>query len=93
MCTKFGQNPLKDVDSRVFTRMLRKDGQTDVSITISLRNFVGRRIIMSVRAFDIFQAYHYFTIYRGYFFLKFEQFNILYNTLSNQEEPKTILGR
>jgi hypothetical protein len=22
-CTKFGQNPLKDVDSRVFTRMLR----------------------------------------------------------------------
>ena len=21
-CTKFGQNPLKDVDSRVFTRML-----------------------------------------------------------------------
>jgi hypothetical protein len=25
---KFGQNPLKDVDSRVFTRMLRKDGRT-----------------------------------------------------------------
>jgi hypothetical protein len=25
---KFGQNLLKDVDSRVFTRMLRKDGQT-----------------------------------------------------------------
>jgi hypothetical protein len=23
ICTKFGQNPLKDVDSRVFTRMLR----------------------------------------------------------------------
>jgi hypothetical protein len=23
VCTKFGQNPLKDVDSRVFTRMLR----------------------------------------------------------------------
>ena len=22
VCTKFGQNPLKDVDSRVFTRML-----------------------------------------------------------------------
>jgi carbamoylphosphate synthase small subunit len=40
-CTKFGQNPLKDVDSRVFTRMLRKDG----SVTISLRNFVGERII------------------------------------------------
>jgi hypothetical protein len=72
--------------------MLRKDGQTDVSVAISLRNFVGEAI-MSVRAFDIFQVYQYFTIYRGYFFLKFEQFNILYNTLSNQEEPKTILGR
>ena len=23
VCTKFGQNPLKDVDSRVFTGMLR----------------------------------------------------------------------
>jgi hypothetical protein len=23
VCTKFSQNPLKDVDSRVFTRMLR----------------------------------------------------------------------
>jgi hypothetical protein len=41
ICTKFGQNPLKDVDSRVFTRMLRKDG----SVTISLRNFVGEGII------------------------------------------------
>ena len=27
-CTKFGQNPLK-VDSRVFTRMLQKDGRTE----------------------------------------------------------------
>ena len=27
VCTKFGQNPLKDIDSRVFTRMLRKDGR------------------------------------------------------------------
>ena len=32
---------MKDVDSRVFTRMLRKDGRTDGSVTISLRNFVG----------------------------------------------------
>jgi hypothetical protein len=24
-CTKFGQNPLKDVDSRVFTRMLHSN--------------------------------------------------------------------
>ena len=44
VCTKFGQNPSKDVDSRVFTRMLRKDGRTDGSVTISLRNFVGERI-------------------------------------------------
>ena len=43
MCTKFGQNPLKDVDSRVFTRMLQ-DGRTDGSVTISLRNFVGEGI-------------------------------------------------
>jgi len=27
VCNKFVQNPLKDVDSRVLTRMLRKDGQ------------------------------------------------------------------
>jgi hypothetical protein len=27
VCTKFGQNPLKDVDSRVVTMMLRKDGR------------------------------------------------------------------
>ena len=32
---------LKDIDSRVFTRMLRKDG----SVTMSLRNFVGEGII------------------------------------------------
>jgi hypothetical protein len=29
VCTKFGQNPLKDVDSGVVTRMLRKDGWKD----------------------------------------------------------------
>jgi hypothetical protein len=28
VCTKFGQNPLKDVDSRVFTRMLRGNNLT-----------------------------------------------------------------
>jgi hypothetical protein len=28
-CTKFGQNPLKDVDPRVFTRMVWKDGWTE----------------------------------------------------------------
>ena len=54
VCTKFGQNPLKDVDSRVVTRMLRKDGRkegrTDGSITISLRNFVGEGIIRSIKA-------------------------------------------
>jgi len=36
---------LKDVDSRVVTRMLRKEGQTDGGITISLRNFVDEGII------------------------------------------------
>jgi hypothetical protein len=46
ICTKFGQNPLKDVDPRVFTRMLWKDGRTDGSVTISLRNFVGEGIII-----------------------------------------------
>jgi hypothetical protein len=30
VCTKFGQNPLKDVDSRVVTMMLWKDGRTVV---------------------------------------------------------------
>ena len=37
---------MKGVDSRVFTRMLRKDGRTDGSVTISLRNFVGEGIII-----------------------------------------------
>ena len=44
---------MKDVDPRVFTRMLRKDGRTEGrkegrtngSVTISLRNFVGEGII------------------------------------------------
>jgi carbamoylphosphate synthase small subunit len=49
VCTMFGENPLKDIDSRVFTRMLRKDGRMDGrmdgSVTISLRNFVGVGII------------------------------------------------
>ena len=44
VCTKFGQNPLKDVDSRVFTRMLRKDGR----VTILLRNFVGEGIMKNL---------------------------------------------
>jgi carbamoylphosphate synthase small subunit len=50
VCTKFGHNPLKDVDSRVFTRMLRKDGQTDGSVTISLRNVVVEGMI--IKSFD-----------------------------------------
>jgi hypothetical protein len=40
-CTKFGQNPLKDVDPRVFTRIVT-DGWTEGSVTISPRNFVGK---------------------------------------------------
>ena len=47
ICIKFGQNPLKDVDPRVFTRMLWKDG----SVTISLRNFVGEGIITVIIIF------------------------------------------
>jgi hypothetical protein len=58
VCTKFGQNPLKDVDPRVFTRMLWKDdgrkegqkeGRTDGSVTISLHNFVGEEIIKDTK--------------------------------------------
>ena len=53
VCVKVGRNPLKDVDFRVFTRILRKDewterrkdGRTDGSVTISFRNFVGEGII------------------------------------------------
>ena len=52
---------MKDVDPRVFTRMLRKDGRTegrkegrtDGSVTISLRNFVGEGIIMAVLKVEI----------------------------------------
>jgi hypothetical protein len=36
---------LKDGDSRVFTRMLQKEGRTGGSVTISHRNFVGKGII------------------------------------------------
>ena len=35
VCTKFGQNPLKDLDSRVFTRMLCGK---NVTLTIDLEN-------------------------------------------------------
>ena len=45
VCTKLGQNPLKGVELRVFTRMWRTDGRTDGNVTISLRNFVGDGII------------------------------------------------
>jgi carbamoylphosphate synthase small subunit len=40
---------LKDVDPRVFTKMLRKEGRTDGSVTISLRNFVGEGIIKNYK--------------------------------------------
>ena len=39
-----GTNPWKDVDFRVFTRMLRKDRRTDGNVSVSLRNFVGEGI-------------------------------------------------
>jgi hypothetical protein len=35
LCTNFGQNPLKDIDSRVFTRMLRRKKLT-VTLTFDL---------------------------------------------------------
>ena len=59
----FGQNPLKGVDPRVFTRMLRKDGRTDGrkdgrkegrtdgSGTISLRNFVDEGMISKLNIY------------------------------------------
>jgi hypothetical protein len=52
VCTRLGQNPLKEVDSRVFTRMLWKEGRTDRwtdgSIIISHCNFVGEGIIIQL---------------------------------------------
>ena len=36
VCTKFGQNPLKDVDSRVFTRMLRGKNFDPVTLTLKI---------------------------------------------------------
>ena len=37
VCTKFGQNPLKDVDSRVFTRMLRGKNLTRLHWPLTLK--------------------------------------------------------
>ena len=78
MYAKFGQNPLKDVDPRVFTRRLwkdgktegrkegrkegRTDGRTDGRVTISLRNFVGKGIIKNM-------MYRYFTKQRTHSFV------------------------
>jgi hypothetical protein len=36
VCTKFAQNPLKDVDSRVFTRMLRGKNFDPVTLTLKI---------------------------------------------------------
>jgi hypothetical protein len=38
VCTKFGQNPLKDVDSRVFTGMLCSKTFDPVTLTFDLEN-------------------------------------------------------
>ena len=55
VCTKFCQNPLKDVDSRVITRMLRKDGRT-VALLYPFATSLARRgdnkIIRSVIKFN-----------------------------------------
>ena len=47
VCTKFGQNTLKDVDSSVHKDVTegQKEGRTDGSVTISHCNFVGEGII------------------------------------------------
>ena len=44
VCTKFGQNPLKDLDSRVFTRMLCGKKFT-VTLTFDLENQYGSRLV------------------------------------------------
>ena len=39
VCTKFRQNPLKDVDSRVFTRMLQvKNLPSDLDLTLKIHS-------------------------------------------------------
>jgi hypothetical protein len=59
--TKFGQNGIKDVASRVFTKMLQKDwqneGQMDSSITIDwLIDWLIFGVLMPLST--IFQLYH-----------------------------------
>ena len=43
-------------------------------------------------AFNIFQVYLYFIIYRQYFVLKFEHFHEYLFKIRSQEEPNTILN-
>ena len=50
VCTKFGQNPLKDVDPRVFTRIV-----SDGGVTISPRNFVGEGIQIYLQTITLIQ--------------------------------------
>ena len=50
VCTKFGQNPLKDIDSRVFTRMLRKYG----SVTICC--VCMQYIFMCINVLSVFKS-------------------------------------
>jgi hypothetical protein len=37
VCSKFGQNPLKDVDSRVFTKMLHGKDLTAWPLTLKIK--------------------------------------------------------
>ena len=59
--TKFDQNGIKDVTSRVFTKMLQKDwqneGQTDSSITIDWLIDLFIFSVLTPRS-TIFQLYH-----------------------------------
>ena len=76
VCTKFSQNPLKDVDSRVFTRIVT-DGRKDGSVTISPRNFVGEGIIISVPLFLYYNYIH------SLFFMDRKKRNCVYKHLSD----------
>jgi hypothetical protein len=73
---KFGQNPLKDVDYRVFTRMLRKDGRTDGSVIISLRNLFS---IIFLYIFIISSLFPYFNLFVSIFIQCYVNSNLHYN--------------
>ena len=83
MCTKFGQNPLKDVDPRVFTRMLRKDGRKRYYMPSELRwRGDNKQSILSKKNFLI--PYNPF--------LQFAQTNLAY-TINKRKELLNLAVR